>query len=105
MVIGLALPLALAALTGTLLGALVDQGDAALWSQALGLALLMAIAARRWRLLLMLSLIALVAGQLWWSCGGELPRGLSRQDLAVEGRLTAVSREAGLTRLTLAVAG
>lgn len=97
---GLALPLALAALTGTLIGVLAS----AAWPQLLGLVLLMGLAARRWRLVVLLMVVALVAGQLWWARGAELPEGLSRQDLAVEGRLTAVSREAGLTRLTLAVA-
>ncbi len=102
MAIGLAQPLALAALLGALAGARLGDA-AAFWPQALGLSLLMGLAAHRWRLVLLLSVTALVAGQLGWSRGGELPAGLSRQDLTVEGRLTAVAREADLTRLTLAV--
>ncbi|WP_046080460.1 DNA internalization-related competence protein ComEC/Rec2 [Halomonas sp. HG01] len=103
MATGLALPLALAALLGTLIGALADQGAFTAWPQAVGLSLLVGLAACRWRLVLLLSMVALVAGQLSVLRGGELPDGLTRQDLAVEGRLTSVVREGVLTRLTLAV--
>ncbi|MCK2182653.1 ComEC/Rec2 family competence protein [Halomonas getboli] len=102
MATGLALPLALAALVGALIGA-SEGALATAWPQLLGLALLMALAAARWRLVLLTAVIALVAAQLWAMRDGELPDGLSRRDLVVEGRLTAVSREAGLARLALSV--
>lgn len=97
--IGLAMPLALATLGGVLSGHLAS----AAWVQALGLGLLLALSARRWRACLLLAVALGVAAQLLLLKGGELAPGLGRQDLVLEGRLEAVSRQARLTRLMLVV--
>ncbi|MBB3143302.1 DNA internalization-related competence protein ComEC/Rec2 [Halomonas organivorans] len=99
MATGLAVPLALSALGGALIG----HFTSCVWPQILGLTLLAGLAAHRWRLLMLLAIVAFVAGQLWWVRGGELPEGLSRQELVLEGRLTTVSGDAGRARLEMVV--
>ncbi|SFT32754.1 competence protein ComEC [Halomonas saccharevitans] len=99
MLLGLAIPLALAVLAGVLVGHLVMPGSAEL----LALALLAALAGRRPRLALGLLVTALVAVQLLTLRGGELAPGLTRQDLRLEGSLISVRRDAGLARVVLSV--
>ncbi|RTR06126.1 DNA internalization-related competence protein ComEC/Rec2 [Halomonas nitroreducens] len=96
---GLAMPLALAALGGVFTGHLA----ATVLLQALGLLLLGLAAARRGREALLVLVMLAVAVQLLEVRGGELPPGLSRQDLRLEGRLLAATREGRLWRLDLAV--
>ncbi|MFG6159748.1 DNA internalization-related competence protein ComEC/Rec2 [Halomonas sp. 1390] len=99
MSLGLAIPLALAVLVGVLGGHLALPGSAEL----LALALLMALAGRRPRFALGLVILAVVAAQLLTVRGGELPAGLTRQDLHLEGRLASVRRDANLARVVMAV--
>lgn len=99
MPLGLAIPLALAVLVGLALGLTAPAGLA----EGLGLAALLAMAARRSVWLLWLAVMGAVLLALLLARGAELPAGLVREDLAVEGRLLSVDQEARLTRLTLAV--
>ncbi|MBB3330041.1 competence protein ComEC [Halomonas campaniensis] len=99
MPLGLAIPLALAVLFGVALGSQAPPG----LGEGLGLAVLWAMAGRRWAWLLPLGAMAAVAVAVLLARGADLPEGLVREDLAVEGRLLEVSPEARLTRLTLAV--
>ncbi|MBB3231601.1 DNA internalization-related competence protein ComEC/Rec2 [Halomonas stenophila] len=96
---GLAMPLACAALGGGLTGHLASTA----LLQALGLALLGLAAGRRAREALLVLVMLTVAAQLLVVRGGELAPGLSRQELRLEGRLLAASREARQWRLDLAV--
>ncbi|PXX99520.1 DNA internalization-related competence protein ComEC/Rec2 [Halomonas sp. LBP4] len=96
---GLAIPLALAALGGVLLG---HQAPAGL-AEALGLALLLAMARRRLAELLPVVAMTGVAIALLLARGAELPAGLTREDLAVDARVLSVAREERLTRLVVAV--
>ncbi|XKE46760.1 DNA internalization-related competence protein ComEC/Rec2 [Halomonas organivorans] len=93
------MPLALAALGGVLSGHLVS----ATWLQGLGLVLLVALAVRRWQGVLLLGVFLAATLQVLLLKGDELALGLARQDLVLEGRLVAVSRETRLARLTLEV--
>ncbi|MCL7941122.1 DNA internalization-related competence protein ComEC/Rec2 [Halomonas sp. ATCH28] len=99
MQLGLAIPLALAVLAGVLGGHLAVPGAL----EALAIGLLVALAGRRARLAMGLVVVALVAVQLLMVRGGELAPGLTRQDLRLEGRLTAVTRDERLARLMLEV--
>ena len=72
-------------------------------AELLALVCLVALAGRRPGFALGLVVMALVAGQLLTVRGGELAPGLTRQDLRLEGRLASVHRDAGLTRLVMAV--
>ncbi|MDI5936259.1 DNA internalization-related competence protein ComEC/Rec2 [Halomonas kalidii] len=96
---GLAIPLALAALGGVLLGHHAPPGLV----EALGLALLLAGTRRRLAVLLPVVAMTGVAIALLLARGAELPAGLTREDLAVEARVLSVAREARLTRLVVAV--
>ncbi|SDI76675.1 DNA internalization-related competence protein ComEC/Rec2 [Billgrantia gudaonensis] len=97
--IGMAMPLALAALSGVGLGWLAPPGLVGGWA----LAVLMLVAARRWHCLLLLLVMATTAHDVLSARAAELPAGLLGDDLAVEGRLETVSREQELTRLTVRV--
>ncbi len=98
--LGLAIPLAMAALAGAWLGHLVPPG----LLQGLAVVLLMAVAARRLVFAVAVGVVGGVAIALLLAKGAELADGLTREDLAVQGRVLSVSREqAPLTRLTLAV--
>ncbi len=96
---GMAMPLALAALSGVGLGWLAPPGLAIGWA----LAVLMMAAAGRWRCLFLALAMATTAHGVLSARAAELPQGLLGDDLAVEGRLETVSRESELTRLTLHV--
>ncbi|MBB3191588.1 DNA internalization-related competence protein ComEC/Rec2 [Halomonas cerina] len=96
---GIAIPLALATLGGVLTGHLAS----AALLQGLGLWLLVLLAARQWFGMLLTLVVLSLAGQLLMVRGGELAEGLTRQDLVLEGRLVAVSREARLSRLRLEI--
>ncbi|MDR5864697.1 DNA internalization-related competence protein ComEC/Rec2 [Halomonas campisalis] len=96
---GVAIPLALASLGGVALGWLAPPGVVEAW----GLALLGFAAAGRWRQLGLVAVVALTAGQLLLARGADLPDGLLRADLAVEGRLESVATQGALTRLLLRV--
>lgn len=97
---GLAVPLAAAALAGVPLGMHSPPG----LIEGVGLALLLMLAWRRWRLLLPLGGLVSVAMALLLARAAVLPDGLVRQDLRLEGRVLEVSREARHVRLVLAVA-
>ncbi|MDN3525476.1 DNA internalization-related competence protein ComEC/Rec2 [Halomonas sabkhae] len=97
---GWALPVALATLAGILSGALASASVLQLIA-ALGLGCLMQ---RRWREALLVGLVLVVAVRVLSLIGGELAPGLSRQDVRLEAEVTAVSRQAGMTRLDLRVA-
>lgn len=99
MQLGLAIPLAFAVLAGVLGSHLAVPGAI----EALAIGLLVVLAARRVRLAMGLGVAALVAAQLLMVRGGELPPGLTRQDLRLEGRLVSVVRDERLARLTLEV--
>ncbi|TFH85161.1 DNA internalization-related competence protein ComEC/Rec2 [Billgrantia azerbaijanica] len=95
----MALPLALAALAGVGLGWLAPPGLVTLW----GLVVLALAAAGRWRALALAAVAAATAHGVLAARAAELPLGLLREDLAVVGRLEAVSPEGAVTRLTLRV--
>jgi len=98
--LGLAIPLAIAALAGAWLGHLAPQG----LLEGLAVVMLMAVAARRLVVTIALVVLGGVAITLLLAKGAELAAGLTREDLAVQGQVLSVSREqASLTRLTLAV--
>ncbi|WP_262489049.1 DNA internalization-related competence protein ComEC/Rec2 [Halomonas sp. ANAO-440] len=95
----MALPAALAAMAGVGLGWWVPQGLVELWC----LALLLLLARGNWRGVGLVLLVALTAGQVLLAKGGDLPLGLLRVDLALEGRLESVEEEDHLTRLLVRV--
>ncbi|WP_235588953.1 ComEC/Rec2 family competence protein [Halomonas chromatireducens] len=95
----MALPAALAAMAGVGLGWWAPQGLVELWC----LALLLLLARGNWRGLGVVLLVALTAGQVLLAKGGDLPLGLLRVDLALEGRLESVEEEDHLTRLLVRV--
>ncbi|MFY0992706.1 DNA internalization-related competence protein ComEC/Rec2 [Halomonas sp. C05BenzN] len=96
---GLAIPMALAALGGVVVGHLAPAGLA----EGVGLALLWASARRLLVPLLSVLVLAGVASVLLLARGAELPAGLTREDLAVEVRVQSVAEEERLTRLVVAV--
>ncbi|WP_136067058.1 DNA internalization-related competence protein ComEC/Rec2 [Modicisalibacter radicis] len=98
---GLAPSLAIAAVLGGTLGTLAQPGLVA----GLALALLAALAMRRYRLALLIGVLALSAGQVLLARGAQLPQGLSRADLATRVRILSLSEEGRLTRLRLAIEG
>ncbi|WP_240454131.1 ComEC/Rec2 family competence protein [Halomonas sp. NO4] len=98
---GLAMPVALAALAGVGAGWWAPPALFPGWA----LAALMLGAAGRWRGLALALVMAVTAQGVFSAKAAELPLGLLREDLAVEGRLESVSREGELTRLTLRVEG
>ncbi len=89
------MPLALAALVGTGLGWWAPLGLVESWA----LALLYSLASKRWRMAGLAMVVAVTATQVLLAKGGELPAGLLRADLALEGRLETVEDEGRLTRL------
>lgn len=95
--IGWAWPLALSAIAGTLLGYWAPAG---LFE---GVILLALWARRHLRALALLLVVAVTAGQVLLMQRAELPEGLSRQTLIVEGRLTEVRDQGTLARLRLRV--
>lgn len=98
--LGLAMPLAIAALVGAGLGQLAPPGLLA----SLAVVMLMAMAARRLVLTIAVGVVGGVAISLLLAKGAELADGLTREDLAVQGQVLSVSREqAQVARLTLAV--
>ncbi|EWH01888.1 DNA internalization-related competence protein ComEC/Rec2 [Halomonas sp. BC04] len=95
----MALPAAVAALAGVGLGWWAPEGLVELWS----LALLLLLARGSWRGVGLALVVALTAGQVLLAKGAELPMGLLRVDLLVEGRLESVKEEGRLTRLLVSV--
>ncbi|SHF52357.1 competence protein ComEC [Modicisalibacter ilicicola DSM 19980] len=96
---GLAMPLALAALSGTLLGALAPAGLFAV----ICVALLVTIAASRYVLAVLVLTLAVSAGQVLTARGALLPAGLAGTDVAVTARIVEASDEGGVQRLRLAL--
>ncbi|MFC3283629.1 DNA internalization-related competence protein ComEC/Rec2 [Litchfieldella rifensis] len=90
---GLAMPLAVAALSGAALGGLSPPG----LFEAGALALLVVARQRVWVLLLLT--LALAAGQVLWARQAQLPQGLSGVTLRVEGRIVSLTREGDRARL------
>ncbi|MDW5376919.1 DNA internalization-related competence protein ComEC/Rec2 [Halomonas sp. HP20-15] len=84
---------------GGLLGTLPLPGLLA----GLALALLAALAMRRYRLALLIAVLAVSAGQVLLARGAQLPQGLSRADLTTQVRIVSLSDEGRFTRLRLAV--
>ncbi|MDF9434801.1 DNA internalization-related competence protein ComEC/Rec2 [Chromohalobacter israelensis] len=97
--IGWAMPLALSALVGSVWGGWGVSSAAAPW----GLLCLLALIHARWRGLAMLLVAGWCALNVAGQAAGELPDGLARQDVTLEGRVTQVSRDRGLAKLRLAV--
>ncbi len=97
--IGMALPAAVAAMAGVGLGWWAPEGLVELWS----LALLLLLARGSWRGVGLALVVALTAGQVLLAKGAELPMGLLRVDLLVEGRLESVEKEDRQTRLLVRV--
>ncbi|MCK0743789.1 DNA internalization-related competence protein ComEC/Rec2 [Chromohalobacter nigrandesensis] len=97
--LGWAMPLALAALAGSVWGWWGMAGGVCVW----GVAIALAVARGRWRWLAMLVVVGLCAWQVAEQRSGTLPEGLSRQDVTLAGRVTQVRRDQGLTRLRVAV--
>ncbi|GGX81474.1 DNA internalization-related competence protein ComEC/Rec2 [Litchfieldella qijiaojingensis] len=89
MQVGLAMPLAVAALVGAVLGSLTLPGVFEAWA----LALLCACASRQRIALWMLLMAGLVAGQVLSARHAQLPQGLSGVDLRVEGRVVSLVDE------------
>ncbi len=96
---GVAMPMALAALGGTGLGRWAPPGLVEAWA----LALLCALASKRWRMAGLALVLAVTAVQVLLARGAELPAGLLRADLALAGRLETVEGEGRLTRLLVRV--
>lgn len=94
---GLAMPLAIAALIGAVLGSLAPPGLIEAWVLAL------LLGARCRNALLMLLVMALVAGQVLWARQAQLPQGLSGVDVRLEGRLASVETQEGHERLLVDV--
>ncbi|EPC03867.1 hypothetical protein L861_00800 [Litchfieldella anticariensis FP35 = DSM 16096] len=91
--VGLAMPLAVAALMGAGLGSLSLPGLFDIWA----LALLFAI---WWRhALLVLLVVAMAAGQVLWASQAQLPPGLSGVDLRIEGSIVSLVDEGERARL------
>lgn len=99
MLMGLALPLAFAALLGGVLGAVSPPGLFA----GVALALLVGLAQARLAVVLLVLALAFSAAQVLMARGAVLPDGLSRADLAVSGRIVELSDEGRFTRLRLAL--
>lgn len=97
--LGMAMPLALAALAGVGLGWWAPPGLVTGW----GLAVLALAAAGRWRPLALVAVMAATAHGVLAARAAELPLGLLREDLAVTGRLEAVSADGAVTRSMLRV--
>lgn len=98
--LGLAIPLAIAALAGAWLGHLAPPG----LLEGLAVVLLMALAARRLVFATAVFVVGGVAISLLLGKGADLADGLSGEELTLQGQVLSVSREqAPLTRLTLAV--
>ena len=96
----LAAGLALAAVSGSLAGWLALPG----LPELLALAVLLALAAGRHRLVVLLLVMALTALAIGEARQAQLPEGLSRQDLRVKATVTRWQRDGSLARLRLAVA-
>lgn len=96
---GLAAPLAVAALLGGVLGAHSPPGLFAV----IGVALLASLAASRLAAALFLLMLTVSAGQVLLARGAVLPEGLSGADLAISGRIVELSDEGRFMRLRLAV--
>ncbi|SFU90264.1 DNA internalization-related competence protein ComEC/Rec2 [Halomonas korlensis] len=98
--LGLAIPLAIAALAGAGLGHLAPPG----LLEALAVAMLVAVASGRPVHMIAVGVVGGVAIALLLAKGAELADGLAGEDLAMQGQVLSVSREqAPLTRLTLSV--
>jgi competence protein ComEC len=96
---GMAIPLALAALSGVWLGWQAPAGLVEAWA----LALLWLVAAKHWRAMGLALIVAVTAGQVLLARGADLPSGLLRADLRLEGYLESVEAEGPLTRLLVRV--
>nr|WP_298375355.1 DNA internalization-related competence protein ComEC/Rec2 [uncultured Halomonas sp.] len=94
---GLAAPLALAALLGAALGVLAPPGLFAV----ICIGLLLALAASRYRLTLLLLVMSFSASQILWAQGSILPPGLAGTDLAVTARIVQFDDEGNARRLRL----
>ncbi|MFD2190165.1 DNA internalization-related competence protein ComEC/Rec2 [Pistricoccus aurantiacus] len=94
--IGFVLPMAISALAGVALGRLAWPGVFEIWA----LCMLLAGGTRR---RLLLGVMALAALPVWLGTGAELPAGLSRQDLRIEGRILEMEPRPHAARLLLAV--
>ncbi|MGQ4877404.1 DNA internalization-related competence protein ComEC/Rec2 [Billgrantia sp. LNSP4103-1] len=97
--VGVAMPLALAALLGVVLGRWAPAGLFEGW--ALGLLLLLGYG--QWRGIGLGALVAVTAIQVLLAQGAVLPSGLLGADLALEGRIESVEDEGRLSRLTVRV--
>ncbi|WP_404296862.1 DNA internalization-related competence protein ComEC/Rec2 [Halomonas sp.] len=95
----MAIPLALAVLCGLGLASRPPPG----LLEGLGIFTLLVLAMRRPAACLLMMVVVGVTSSLLLARGASLPEGLVREDLAVEGRLVAVTQEPRLTRLTLEV--
>nr|WP_163502819.1 DNA internalization-related competence protein ComEC/Rec2 [Halomonas socia] len=97
MCMGWALPLALAALFGIVVGELAPAGlvEAGLVAGLLSW--------RRWRWMALLLVAVLTAWPVLQAGSASLPQGLSREDLQLQGRLLQVEPQGELTRLLVAV--
>ncbi|MFC3390480.1 DNA internalization-related competence protein ComEC/Rec2 [Aidingimonas halophila] len=97
MQIGWAMPAALAALAGVVLGHWAPPGLFESWA----LAMLMAV--RRPKRVMMMAALGWTASCILLSTGAELPEGLSRQDLRLEGRVVSSEFADDITRLRFRV--
>ncbi|QOR38406.1 DNA internalization-related competence protein ComEC/Rec2 [Billgrantia diversa] len=95
----MAMPLALAALVGVGLGRWAPSGLFEAWS----LCLLFLVARGEWRAVALAAVFAFAASQVLLAQGAELPDGLLRADLALEGRIESVEKEGRLSRLMVRV--
>ncbi|MFO8046762.1 MAG: DNA internalization-related competence protein ComEC/Rec2 [Halomonas sp.] len=95
----MAIPLALAVLCGLGLGSRPPPG----LLEGLGLLALLVLALRWPTGCLLLTVLVGITSSLLLARGASLPEGLVREDLAVEGRLVAVTQEPRLSRLTMEV--
>ncbi|WP_234268309.1 DNA internalization-related competence protein ComEC/Rec2 [Billgrantia ethanolica] len=97
--IGMAMPLALAALAGVGLGHLAPPGLFEAWA----LCLLWLAGRGHWRAVMLGGLVAVTSSQILLARGAVLPDGLLREDLLVAGRIESVEDEGRLSRLMLRV--
>ncbi|MCG7599046.1 DNA internalization-related competence protein ComEC/Rec2 [Halomonas sp. McH1-25] len=97
---GVAAPLAVAALLGACLGAWTLAGAFG----AVAIALLICLAASRYLAVALIVVAAFCAGQVLMARGAALPAGLASADLAVTGRILSLSDEGRFVRVRVAVA-
>jgi competence protein ComEC len=99
--LGMAMPLALAALVGVALGSWAPAGLFEVWA----LGLLFLLGRGHWRSIGLGAVIAVTATQVLLAKGAVLPDGLLRADLMLEGRIESVEDEGRLSRLMVRVDG